>query len=71
MDEERRRSEDQVFEMMRDDLREIKSDMKDVKTLVMKHEVDIASAKMLGKVAHAIGWPSLAAAVHHAWETMK
>ena len=42
-----------------------------VTTLVQKHEVEIAQVKIVGKVAHFIGWPALIAGIHHFWELMK
>ena len=63
-----RRNSDHTFMLLMDKLNGMDKKLDDVTALVNKHEVDIASAKIIGKIAHFIGWPAFIAAIHNVWK---
>ena len=66
--EHERRSSDHTFVLLMDKLDNMDKKLDRVSLLVDKHEVDIASAKLIGKMAHFIRWPALAAGIHSIWK---
>lgn len=69
-DDEERRQTDHAFTLLMDKLTGMDKKLDTVTVLVNKHEVDIASVKLVGKMAHWVGWPALAAGLHHAWQQL-
>ena len=65
---EERRSSDHTFTLLMDKLSGMDNKLDTLSMLVNKHEVDIASAKTLGRVAQFVGWPALLGMLHGLWK---
>lgn len=63
-----RRNSDHTFTLLMDKLNGMDQKLDAVTSLVNKHEVDIASARLIGKIAHFVGWPALIGVLHNMWK---
>lgn len=63
-----RRSSDQAFTLLMDKLDGMDRKLDAVTALVNRHEVDIQSAKTVGRIAQFVGWPALIGALHSLWK---
>lgn len=63
-------NETRAWDLLMDKLDGMDRKLDTVTDMVNRHEVAIEQVKFVGKLAHVIGWPSLAAGMHHLWTTL-